>query len=402
MNKIFKVAIVGGGSSGLFCATEILSGQGGLSGKDVILLEATDRVGKKLVASGNGQGNLSSKNISSEFYHGDKSFIKAFLSNFSLDSLIDFYSSIGVYLTQDEEGRLYPVSKNASSVLDNIRAFLLNKELVLQTNCRVKKVEHKNHFEIITENGVFLAENVVFAFGGKSGKQFGTDGTSYHLAESFGHKITLLYPSLVQLKTSTEFLRGLKGIKEKVKISAIINGKIVKSIYGDILFTDYGVSGDAVFKISSYVVDSPNAKLSVDFAPQFSEEQLLEIITKKKKLNFIPSNEILNGLVNKRTGYNLLRYANSESSVDLVKAVKNFTLSVVGTAGFDLSQVTKGGIETDSVNPFTFRSKKQKGLYLIGELLNVDGDCGGYNLTFALLSAVCSAKDIKNKFLTEE
>ena len=402
MNKTFKVAIIGGGSSGLFCAIELLKGDNSLFGSDVLLLEATDRVGKKLVASGNGQGNLSNTQFSCGNFYGDKGFIKASLSDFSIKDLIDFYSSLGIYLIEDEEGRLYPKSMNASSVLDNIRSFLINKNLNIRTNEKVISIKYKNKFEITTSNGIFYAENCVFAFGGKSGKQFGTDGSSYQLAEKFSHKITRLYPSLVQLKTETEFLKGLKGIKERVKITALDKDKSIKKTEGDILFTDYGVSGDAVFKISSSVVDLVNPILSIEFLPSVSLEDLTEIIKNKQKLDFIPQNELLNGLVNKRTGYNLTRYAENTSPQELAKAMKDFRIRVVGTSGFDQSQVTKGGVDTNDVNPFTFKSKLQKDLYLVGELLNVDGECGGYNLSFAYHSGVKCAKAIKDKISGEK
>ena len=397
MNRTFKVAIIGGGSSGLFCATKLLLSEK-FQGQDILLIEGTDRVGKKLVASGNGQGNLSSLNLSADNYHGDKGFIRAFLSKYSFDELKEFYSQVGVYLTSDNEGRVYPASFNASSVLDNIRAFLTSKNLFITTQTKVLDVKYKNLFEIKTNNGIYYAENCVMAFGGKSGKQFGTDGSSYKLCENFDHKLTELYPSLVQLKTETDFLKGLKGIKERVKITAYDNDKPIKTIEGDLLFTDYGVSGDAVFKISSYVSGVKNASISIEFLPNLSKAEIVNLIESKRKLTYIAVNEILNGLVNKRTGYNLIRYAKDNSANSLANVLKDFRLKVIGTAGFDMSQVTKGGIDTDSINPFTFRSKLQKNLYLIGELLNVDGDCGGYNLTFAYISGIFSANDIIEKY----
>jgi predicted Rossmann fold flavoprotein len=246
------------------------------------------------------------------------------------------------------------------------------------------------------ENRTFAT--VVMATGGCAGKQFGTDGSSYSLAQKFGHRLTPLFPSLVQLKTETDFLKGLKGIKERVKITAYDNDKPIKTIEGDLLFTDYGVSGDAVFKISSYVSGVKNASISIEFLPNLSKAEIVNLIESKRKLTYIAENEILNGLVNKRTGYNLIRYAKDNSANSLANVLKDFRLKVIGTAGFDMSQVTKGGIDTDSINPFTFRSKLQKNLYLIGELLNVDGDCGGYNLTFAFISGIYSANDIIEKY----
>ena len=243
------------------------------------------------------------------------------------------------------------------------------------------------------------ADKVVLCAGGKAAKNFGTDGSAYALAQAFGHTVTPLYPSLVQLKTDTAHTKSLKGIR-------ITDGGLTAStptgeyaLNGDIIFTDYGVSGDAVFRISAFIaseIASGKVKLSIDLLPAFSEEYVYEMLLRKQKAYpDLEKTELLFGIVNNQIGRAVLRRANG----DLKKAaslVKKFTLDVTGSLGFDYAQVTKGGIplnETDS----SLQSKYAKNLYFAGEILDVDGQCGGFNLHFAYASAATVAKALLGK-----
>lgn len=399
MKKLYKVAIVGGGASGLMCALELLSGENPLKGEDVLVLERNDRVGKKLVATGNGQGNLSNTQILRANFHGEKDFVNAFYTKLKDFDLEAYLKKFGIYLKTDEEGRKYPISLSASSFLDVILEFLKSKKCTFCTNDKVVSARVRNGvYDIFSENNTFTAQNLVLAVGGNVGAQFGTDGSSYSLALDFGHAITELYPSLVQLKTDTSKIKALKGIKEKARVSAVINGNVVSSAVGDLLFTDYGVSGSTVFKVSSAFTNEKDKKLLIEFLPEFTSEQVHEILSSRKNLEIYENEKIFWGLINKRVGTAIYKSSKTNEIDDLVYALKNFTLSVTGTLGNNYAQVTKGGIKTQDVNPFTFKSKKQNGLYLLGEMLDVDGDCGGYNLTFAFSSAVFCAEHIKTLF----
>ena len=397
MNKLFKVAIIGGGASGLISATELLSGENALYGEDVVILERTDRVGKKLVATGNGQGNLSNTEISIANYSGDKAFIASFIGHFKRVDPILYLKNLGIITEADETGRIYPVSRQANSVLDILRQYLLSKNCTIITDFKainIKVVE--KHFTIFPEKGERVsAQKVVLASGGKAAKQFGTDGTAYSLATAFGHKLTPLYPSLVQLKTEKEFIKGLKGIKQNVAMTLKDGENCVKTATGDLLFTDFGVSGNAVFKVSDKVQTLDNPTLNIDFVPSISEMDLVNILKQRKAQGFIPNKELLNGIVHKKLGEKIFALCD-EDVIKTVKKVKAFRLKVVGTLGFDYAQTTKGGIKTDEINAETFESKLQKGLYIVGEMLDVDGECGGYNLTFAFTSGIAAAKAVKN------
>ena len=399
LNKLYKVAIVGGGASGLMCALELLSGENPLKGEDVLILERNDRVGKKLIATGNGQGNLSNAKISRANFHGDKDFLDAYfnvLKDFDLEA---YFNSYGIYLKTDEEGRKYPLSMSASSFLDIIMEFLTHKNCTINTSQKVLNIIYKDKtYEIKCESQTFYSENIVLAFGGNVGAQFGTDGSSYNLALKFGHTITDLYPSLVQLKTDTTKIKALKGIKEKARVSALVNKEVLSSQVGDLLFTDYGVSGSTIFKVSSSFKGEPDKSINIEFLPEISNDKLIEILIKRKNLSIYQNEKILWGLVNKRVANVIYKNAKSNRVEDIAFALKNFTLKVTGTMGNNFAQVTKGGINTKDVNPFTLKSKKQNGLYLLGELLDVDGDCGGYNLTFAFSSAIFCARHVKTLY----
>ena len=396
MNNRFKVAIVGGGASGLSLAVSLIFY--GVNGKDVLILERNDRVGKKLLATGNGQGNVSNARIEKAFYHGDEKIVSAFLNGLKTFNLKDWFYSLGVALKEDEEGKIYPVSKQANAVLDAFRAFLNKNGVNIVTGAKVTAIEKvKDAFTLYAGEERFYSDTVALAFGGASGKQFGTDGTSYALAETFGHKITPLYPSLVQLKTKTDKIRGLKGIKERARVTVLDGEKKIKSETGEVLFTEYGVSGSAVFKVSGYCAGLSRPKIKIEFLPDSTEEDVARIVNDKLRLDFLEKDDILSGLVNKILGRAILKTVGELSPERIAGALKNFTLDITGNTGFNNSQVTKGGIDGGAIDPDTFESKLQNGLFITGEALNVDGDCGGYNLTFAFYSACRAAQAIAKK-----
>lgn len=396
LQKIFKTAIVGGGAAGLLSAVELLSGEGALKGEDVVILEKNDRVGKKLIATGNGQGNLTNVNMDKQYFYGDKDFISAFIKQEKELDLKSYLEKFGVPLTVSKDGKVYPLSKQASSVLDVVRAYLEYKKCVVTTGFNVVEIKKNNGVFIIKSNdGEIISKTVVIATGGSAAKQFGTDGSAYKMIEKLGHTRTKIYPSLVQLKTDTAKIRALKGLKETVNVTAYSDGKKVKSASGEILFTEFGVSGSAIFQVSAGIADKENASLSIEFLPELNEEEISNILYQRKKTPYIKEEDLLSGILNKRVGQAVLKTAKSLSVLDVVQALKNFTLTVTGTLGFNYAQVTRGGIKTDKINPYTMESKIQNGVYIVGETLDVDGDCGGYNLTFAFVSGIIAARAIK-------
>ncbi len=397
MQKIYNTIIVGGGASGLLSAVELVSGDNAFNGEDVIILERNDRVGKKLIATGNGQGNLTNENFGEKYYYGDSSFIKQFIANAKSVDLKKYFANLGVFMSSGKDGKVYPLSKQASAVLDSIRACLKHKNCNEMTGKKVTKIEKKDGvFEVSVSNEKFFSKSVIVCTGGSAGKQFGTDGSAYALVEKFGHKKTELYPSLVQLKTPTDKIKGLKGIKENARVTAFVDAKPLMSVEGDLLFTDFGVSGSTIFSLSASVADKKDAYLIIEFLPNLTFSETENIIQKRQSLEYVNKEDLLVGVINKKVGQSIIKNAKSAKPSDIAYALKNFKLSITGSLGFNYAQVTRGGIKTNQITQ-AFESKLVENLYLAGEVLNVDGDCGGYNLTFAFISGIISARDIKKK-----
>ena len=405
MEKI-TTAIIGGGASGLLLAC-LLSG----TGEKTVLFERGERVGRKLSATGNGQGNVTNLSANAESYFSSTKtgeVIKDALALASPSDFMEYLRSLGLLLISAARGRVYPAGRQASAVTDALRSFAADRGTQLRLQTRVTKLERENNDYIITlftPNGEekVRAETVVLCAGGKAAKNFGTDGTAYALVKPFGHTITPLYPSLVQLKTETAKIKTWKGIRTPdIRVTASwAEGKEIKTLTltGDVIFTDFGVSGDAVFRLSAFVADkleSGNVTLTLDFLPDFTREQIVKALY-EKRVNFstISDTELLCGMVNNQIARTVMKLSEGEIKV-AAKLVKAFPIQVVGSLGFDYAQVTKGGIplsETDE----NLQSKFVENLYFAGEILDVDGQCGGYNLQWAYASAKRVAMAIAQK-----
>lgn len=408
MFNIYKAVVIGGGAAGLLCLNELLSGADAFDPSEVILLEKNDRVGKKLSSTGNGRGNLFNAVVSERFYHGDSAFVSAYINNYRNLNPENYFINAGIPLAE-ENGKIYPSSFQANSVVDLLRARFayLGAQIAYESEALSVKKE-KDFYRVITSEKEYSAENVVFAFGGAAGKQFGTDGSAYSLVKELGHGITPLYPSLVQLKTETEHIRGLKGLKEDARLTVTVDGNSVGSSLGELLFTEYGVSGNAVFAISPYAIPYKNAVLKAEFLPELSADEISEILEYRSTLGYINYNDLFTGVINKRIGMAVLKRAGADSLYEknetrsvainkAVKTLKDFKLKITGSLGFDYAQVTRGGVRTEEVEPDSYMSKKNDGVYIVGEALDIDGDCGGYNLSFAFVSGIIAARNIKGR-----
>ena len=264
----------------------------------------------------------------------------------------------------------------------------------MQALTKAEVTSISNGFKLTLSDGRALsAKRVVLAFGGKAQKQFGTDGSAYSLARSLGHSTTELTPAIMQLKCETQHIKTLKGIRAECRVSAYgKNGNKLCQTSGDVIFTDYGVSGNAVFYASSYIAGEDGAYLSLEFIPTFSQKEVERNIRTKIERGY-PQSELLSGTLHNQIGRAIIRRCNSSDPAVIAQTVKNFTLPVVGSLGFDYAQVTKGGIPSKEVGE-DLQSKLINGLYFAGEALDVDGDCGGYNLTWAFVSGMHVAKNI--------
>ncbi|MBQ8446648.1 MAG: aminoacetone oxidase family FAD-binding enzyme [Clostridia bacterium] len=403
MEKI-AIAVIGGGASGLFFVNALAdyNENSGAPLPKTVVFERGERVGKKLSSTGNGQGNVTNRDaLTAEYFSSEQTAeqkISAILHAHSNQDFCAFWARRGVLLIHDERGRAYPAGRQASSLTDALRFYAAEKGIELRTSTCVTDIQRTENGFLLTyeragETHTCQAENVVLCVGGKAAKNFGTDGTSYALVQKMGHTVTPLYPSLVQLKTDTAHIKTLKGIR-------VTNGGLTAktsfgeyAVRGDIIFTDYGVSGDAVFRISAFIARSlSNEKttLLIDFLPEYTQESVLAAMEQKRaSYPSIDDGELLLGIVNNQIGRAVLRRA----AGDIHKAaalVKAFPLTVTGSLGFDYAQVTKGGVplsETDE----NLQSVFAKGLYFSGEVLDVDGQCGGFNLQWAYSSACAVA-----------
>ena len=398
---VYEVAIIGGGFSGL-CAGVVI---GAVFKEKTLILEGNKRIGKKILATGNGQGNLTNLNITPENYHGDRNFAKQCLKRYTNTQMLDFFANLGL-VTDSDNGKVYPASYTAGSILDVLRFELERQNVTILTEKYVTSLKKDKVYSILCSNGeIYHAKKVILAFGGKSGAGFLTDGRSYALATQFGHKITSLTPSLVQMKCEKEKIKGLKGIKQEVKVALYSNEKQITAFNGDLLFTDYGISGNSIFSLSAYLKGCANPTVKIEFLPNLQADILQEKLINKCK-NQITWERLLISVLPTRLILTILKecklapesLASKDKIPTLVNTIKSFTLKIEGTAGFDNSQVTAGGIDTSQINVSTMQSKLSDGLYIIGEALNVDGDCGGYNLQWAFTSAmICSEAIIDAK-----
>ena len=382
-----SIAIVGGGASGLIAALSLA--ERGLQDR-IAVFERLDRVGKKLIATGNGQGNLYNAEDGAEHYRNG-AFARAALARYGAESCAAFYRSLGILPVVRQDGRAYPAGLQASAVLDLMRAKLAWHGVRVETGKRVEKLEKRGKgFLLSFGQEKVYAERVLLAAGGRAAPQFGTDGTAYALAEGLGHTVTKTFPSLVQLTTEREPIRGLKGVKAEGSASVVRDGREATRARGEILFTDYGVSGNAVFSVSGAAAEG-DATLVLSFLPDIAEKTLEALLAEKQKLPYLPAEELLSGILPKQLGRAVVRRAGA-SPARIAETAKHFSLKVTGTLGFSAAQVTRGGIPVEEANPDTMESRIVPNLFFAGEILDVDGDCGGYNLMRAYASARAAAE----------
>ncbi len=394
--KNFDIIIIGGGASGLCAAIESAGTNGGAQ---IALLEKLPRVGKKLLVTGNGRCNLTNTNADEKSYNAP-GFAAGAISLFGTESTVEFFKGLGLLTVTDDEGRVYPSSGTASSVLDVLR-FEADR-LGVKTFCDTPVNSVAAEKDAFLINGEFAAKRLILACGGKASPVHGSDGSGYALLRSLGHSVTSVYPSLVQIKTETSFVKPLKGIRAAAEIRIEADGKTVSSSRGEILFTDYGISGIAAMEVSREVSRLKNLKSCfavIDLLPAFSYDAVFECVsTVSRRSPDLPVENLLNGILPKRLGQSICSLVSdvslsmpvsalSEHQIRaIVSEIKARRVAVTGTNGFNAAQVTSGGAELSQFYHDTLQSRFVKGLYACGELLDIDGGCGGYNLQWAWAS----------------
>ena len=374
------ILIIGGGAAGLTAAISAsLNGA-----KNIIIVDKNARVGKKMAVTGNGRCNITNKNLNKANYHGDKDFAMKFIEEFGFFETVEFFKKLGVIIKVEENGKAYPYSLQASSVVDAMRFKCDALKVNTITECEITKLTKQENRFIASSNEYEIASKaVILAFGGLAGGvQYGTDGSAFNLVPNF--KIIKQKPVIVQLKTENAITRVLKGIKVNAKVS--INGK---SDFGEVLFCDYGLSGPPILQLSRYA--NVNDTISLDLMPEYSLNEVADILKDRQALN-LEDKDFFMGLLHKRLGFELIKACGSKNAEKLAKIIKDFKFVVTGNTGFKNAQATNGGIDTKEFKD-NLESIKTPMLFAAGELLNVDGDCGGYNLQWAFASGFAAGKN---------
>ncbi|MGL4847429.1 MAG: NAD(P)/FAD-dependent oxidoreductase [Clostridium sp.] len=409
-----ELIIIGGGASGLMAA--IVAKDYGI---DVAIVDGSDRVGKKILTTGNGRCNISNNSIQYPFvnYHSnvDNFFIPT-LNSFSVEQTKNLFLSLGLPITELENHKLYPQSLQASSVVDILRLNLEERNIPTYMNCKVKSIHRKKNFILSTNNddfSEFSCGKVLMCCGGKSATKTGSDGTAYKLCEEFGHKLIKPLPGIVQLKLDYPHLKALSGIKFDGKVTVYGNNKVLRQEVGEVLFTDYGISGPPILQISSTVSrafrNGQKVTLDVDMMP-FKDTETVEneLYTHLALFSTRSISNALIGVINKKLIPTLLKDCGIfnihtpccelewKNQSDLISRLKSWKFTCSGTKEFQGAQVTVGGIDTSDINPDTLESKLVPGMYFAGEFMDVDGDCGGFNLQWAWSSGFFAATSIKN------
>ncbi len=390
------VIVIGGGASGLVAALTAAENPQ----NRVLLLERQQRIGRKLLATGNGRCNLTNTGATPEHYHGeDPDFVRPALSAFGPRAALDYFHSLGLLTAEEYGGRVYPLSNSANSVLDVLRLALDRAGVEQRCAAPAKAIRREKRGFLVEIDGESLrADAVILACGGAAGAKLGGGLDGYQLAKSLGHKRTGLYPALVQLVTEPEYPRALKGVRAESALTLKRRGFPLAESRGELQFTDNGVSGPAVFDLSrAAATGGEGLTLHVCLLPLEEAEILSLLRVRQERYPALPASEMLTGMLHNRLGRMLVKYAglNANSPLRelteaelaaLVRACVDFCLPVKGTEGFDNAQVTAGGLRTADFDPATLESRLVPGLFACGELLDVDGDCGGYNLQWAWAS----------------
>ena len=397
-----NIVVIGGGASGMMAALTAAEDKN----NRVILLERQQRVGKKLLSTGNGRCNLTNTGAGAENYHGENAeFVRPALEKFTPRDTVDFFASLGLITVEEYGGRVYPYSNSANSVVDVLRFALGAAGVELKAPCIAREVRRSgDKYTVITDGENFTADKLIIACGGAAGVKVGGVKDGYELLKMLGHKSTRIYPALVQMITDADVPRSLKGVRSNAALRLMSGGELLGESRGEVQFTDNGVSGPAVFDLSRLAaMNGDGLKLHIDLLP-CTEAEFLEILRQRReKMPSLESGELLTGMLHNRLGKTVLRLCGVNMSLP-VSALDDDTLAriagkcadlvltVHGTEGFENAQVTAGGVKTGGFDPETLESWYMPGLFACGEVLDVDGDCGGYNLQWAWASGHLAGK----------
>lgn len=435
-----KIVVIGGGASGM--AAAIMAAR---QGAEVVLFEKEERVGRKLLATGNGKCNYSNENCDgTEYYSADPSFVKTVLERITQEETLEFFKGLGIWPRVESEGRIYPSSEQAASVVDVLRMEVEHLEIEVICEHWIKgiiAVPEGRGFNLVShQNKRLHCDKVIVACGGMAGGQYGCSGDGYFLAEALGHTYVEPQPALVQLTSEAEFLKQLKGVRAKGRVTLLCgeDGKIHqdkkrrKGLFGskngengnveeagelqvfgwedgEIQFTEHGLSGICVFNLSGEAMRRKRAgavcKIRIDLFPQMEREEFRKMMRRRlQQAQYKTAEDFLNGLIHKKLIVVVLKQCgiekmngrasdiSQEKCDEIADFLKNWQVEISGARSWNEAQTTTGGISLSEIDPNTMESKLKPGLYFAGEVVAVDGRCGGYNLQWAWSSGILAGK----------
>ena len=390
-----EVIIVGGGASGLVAAISAAR-----EGANVTIIEQKDQLGKKILSTGNGRCNLTNEYMDISCFRGDDtSIVQEVLNRFGYSETVNFFEELGVVL-KERQGYIYPISDQATTILEVLCMEIERLPVEVLLSQTVNKIVHdKEKFSVHTTEKIICGDAVILATGGKAAPVLGSDGSGYTLAKVFGHHLSPVVPALVQLKGKGNFYKQISGARTQARVTLYVNDEYVAEDTGELQLTNYGISGIPVFQISRYAAkalyENKSVSVEVDFMPTMSDNEFRNFLqVRLDKHGYKQAEDFLLGMFHKKLIGLFLKAAaiNNNSIIQdvplgkldkLVTVCKHFKIEILGTNDFEQAQVCAGGVYTTEINPQTMESNYVNNLYLAGELLDVDGICGGYNLQWA-------------------
>ena len=400
-----NVVIIGGGASGIVAAISAAR-----EGAKVTILEHKDRIGKKILSTGNGRCNLTNEYMKQECFRGDDvSIATDVFKQFGYEETVAFFEELGVIL-KNRQGYIYPISDQATTILDVLRMEIERLNVVVRLEHHVTAINRNaKGFQITTDKGSFPADSIILATGGKAASVLGSDGSGYSLSKQFGHSLSPVVPALVQLKGNGTYFKQLAGVRTQAKVSLFVNDKCISEDTGELQLTNYGISGIPVFQVSRYAAkglyEKKKVTAEIDFLPNMTDEEHFLFIKERKRLHGDKKAEdFLVGMFHKKLIGVLLKEAeiplnesinalSDEKLKKLLYLCKHFPVFIEGTNDFEQAQVCAGGVKTTEINPKTMESLNESDLYIVGELLDIDGICGGYNLQWAWSTGFIAGKN---------
>lgn len=402
-NELKNIIIIGGGPAGMMAAITAAG-----DGRSVVVLEHMDMCGKKILATGNGRCNFTNTIINAGCYNSNGDFAMSVINRFDNEELINFFKKLGVY-PKVRNGFVYPYSEQASAICRVLTERVKSLGIEVVTSINISRIIKTDFgYKLATDKGTFLADRLIIAAGSKASPKTGSDGTGYHLLNELGINIVKPLPALTSLRSDNKIFKSLSGIRCDAKVSVLYEGDVAAEDTGELQLTDYGISGIPVFQVSSRavrIIDSEKkVQCSIDFVPFMTNDEFMSYINERIKND--GNNKVyglFTGLLNSRLTDSLTSYFGLKKDLKLselgekeikklVLSYKNFNIIFNSYNSFDYAQVCQGGVDVNHINPATMESTQYRHLYFAGEIVDVDGKCGGYNLQWAFSSGYAAGR----------